>query len=251
MYTTAPALPASNRESAQGPLRDILRNPTDRAMPLSGVSCLLVQDHECAAAHAVVLERAGAAIGRVRTVSDALVAVEGSPWSLVVVDPTLPDGSGYEVVAFAAVTCIDTAFVILTEAGRRPPSTGPFERAFTILERDHTADRLVACAETALARTRLREIILSGAETTRPPSGCPVNGFSSRYQLTSRQQQVLTLLVAGAAPKEIARNLALSPVTVRRHSEDIYRKCGVSNQRGLLALVARSNMWTRFESGRR
>jgi DNA-binding NarL/FixJ family response regulator len=63
--------------------------------------------------------------------------------------------------------------------------------------------------------------------------------FSRRFRLTSRQEDVFFMLVAGLSPKEIAHELAISPVTVRRHAEEIYRRCGTTNQRETLALLAR------------
>jgi DNA-binding CsgD family transcriptional regulator len=70
-------------------------------------------------------------------------------------------------------------------------------------------------------------------------SECGLAWFSSRFGLTSRQRDVFFLLVQGLSPKEIAHRLAISPVTVRRHGEEIYRRCGTSNQRETLALLAR------------
>ena len=64
--------------------------------------------------------------------------------------------------------------------------------------------------------------------------------FCRTFRLTPRQTSILTMLIEGMAPKEMAERLSLSPVTVRRHSEEICRRCGVSNQRELLAFFARS-----------
>jgi DNA-binding NarL/FixJ family response regulator len=66
--------------------------------------------------------------------------------------------------------------------------------------------------------------------------------FCLAFKLTPRQTSVFSMLVAGFAPKEIADRHSLSHVTVRRHSEEICRRCGVRNQRELLALFARSVM---------
>jgi DNA-binding NarL/FixJ family response regulator len=72
-------------------------------------------------------------------------------------------------------------------------------------------------------------------------------GFTTHYRLSPRQGQVLTLLIAGSAPKAMAQDLALSPSTIRRHAVELYRKCGVRSQRELLALVARSTATARLE----
>jgi FixJ family two-component response regulator len=66
--------------------------------------------------------------------------------------------------------------------------------------------------------------------------------FSIKFGLTPAQRRVFTMLVEGLAPKEIAAHLRVSHTTVRRHAEDIHRKCGVSSQRETLALFARTMM---------
>jgi DNA-binding CsgD family transcriptional regulator len=53
---------------------------------------------------------------------------------------------------------------------------------------------------------------------------------------------VFAMLVHGIAPKQIAVLLRVSHTTVRRHAEDVYRKCGVRSQRETLALFARTIM---------
>lgn len=67
-----------------------------------------------------------------------------------------------------------------------------------------------------------------------------VDEFSRRFRLSARQDCVLRMLVGGTAPKQIAASLRLSPSTVRRHAEELYRKCGARSQRELLALLART-----------
>ena len=65
-------------------------------------------------------------------------------------------------------------------------------------------------------------------------------GFARRFNLTARQRDVFAMLIEGLAPKEVAHRLAISHVTVRRHAEEIYRRCGTGNQRETLALFART-----------
>jgi|ERR1017187_2200363 DNA-binding NarL/FixJ family response regulator len=66
--------------------------------------------------------------------------------------------------------------------------------------------------------------------------------FCTRFGLTPRQRAIFALLVEGLAPKEIADRLSISNVTIRRHAEDIYRKCAMRSQRETLALFARTVM---------
>jgi DNA-binding CsgD family transcriptional regulator len=48
--------------------------------------------------------------------------------------------------------------------------------------------------------------------------------------LTRRQAQILQLLCAGAADRDIATHLAISPRTVQKHLERCYRELGVSHR---------------------
>ena len=68
----------------------------------------------------------------------------------------------------------------------------------------------------------------------------PISDFCTRFELTPRQRRIFALLVDGLAPKEIADRLSISHVTIRRHAEDIYRKCGLRSQRETLAFFART-----------
>jgi DNA-binding NarL/FixJ family response regulator len=55
--------------------------------------------------------------------------------------------------------------------------------------------------------------------------GCP---------LSRREEEIVSLLCDGLAPKDVARHLHLSVKTVENHKYNIYRKCGVSSATELL-----------------
>ncbi|WP_370947138.1 response regulator transcription factor [Amycolatopsis sp. cg5] len=57
--------------------------------------------------------------------------------------------------------------------------------------------------------------------------------------LTPRERDVTRHVAAGATDREIARMLLISHRTVHKHLEQIYRKLGLTNRTGLLALVTR------------
>ncbi|MDX8349363.1 helix-turn-helix transcriptional regulator [Cognatiyoonia sp. IB215446] len=61
--------------------------------------------------------------------------------------------------------------------------------------------------------------------------------LSSAFGLTSRELEVAALIVEGLRDKEIARHLCISPNTVRRHSEALLRKTGLTSRSGLGTLL--------------
>jgi DNA-binding NarL/FixJ family response regulator len=47
--------------------------------------------------------------------------------------------------------------------------------------------------------------------------------------ITDRELEIITLLVAGNRPKEIAHKLSISPLTVNTHKKNIYKKLGINH----------------------
>ncbi|TCP05309.1 regulatory LuxR family protein [Rubrivivax gelatinosus] len=55
--------------------------------------------------------------------------------------------------------------------------------------------------------------------------------------LSAREREVMAFVVAGHTSKEIARRLGISPLTVRKHRENLMRKLEVATTARLVALV--------------
>jgi LuxR family maltose regulon positive regulatory protein len=86
------------------------------------------------------------------------------------------------------------------------------------------------------------------AATQAAPAGQPGTATQSpgpavtAATLTNREIDVLTLLAQRLSDKEIAERLVLSPVTVKKHTQRIYRKLGVDNRRAAVAQARRLGM---------
>lgn len=59
--------------------------------------------------------------------------------------------------------------------------------------------------------------------------------------LTSREREIVEHLVGGLTDREIARSLAISPRTVHKHLQSIYRKLNIGNRTSLIALIRQKN----------
>jgi len=86
------------------------------------------------------------------------------------------------------------------------------------------ADRIGASAQVRLAEQALRRL---GVRTWRRGAATGMSGFDT---LTTREQEVARLVVAGASNPQIAEQLFLSRKTVERHVSNVLGKTGVRNR---------------------
>lgn len=70
----------------------------------------------------------------------------------------------------------------------------------------------------------------------------PSKKSMSEYNLTHRETEVLQYLVAGRTYQQIATALMVSPFTIRRHMENLYRKLAVNSKAEAVAIALR-NRW--------
>ena len=62
----------------------------------------------------------------------------------------------------------------------------------------------------------------------------------SSVKLSSREKEIVKLIIEGKANKEIADVLYLSELTIKTHRKNVYHKLGVNNVAGLLHAVRKS-----------
>ena len=90
-----------------------------------------------------------------------------------------------------------------------------------------------------------RALITDFMETVRPLiDSSRAQGGKLAFGLTPREREVLTLVSAGCANKEIARQCAVSEETVKHHLTRIFGKVGASNRTELAMLAARNGLDT-------
>jgi DNA-binding NarL/FixJ family response regulator len=75
------------------------------------------------------------------------------------------------------------------------------------------------------------------------PAATPASASGGEpSNLTEREREILTLMVAGASHKEIARSLELAEITIKLHAQRIVKKLGVRNRAAAIAKAVRDRL---------
>jgi DNA-binding NarL/FixJ family response regulator len=152
---------------------------------------------------------------------------------VVVLDTALPPEGGVAAMPALADAALGARAVLLArspdvEAGLVALSQGAvgyLPRDMELASLARAVGRVVA-GEAAISRAMALQVIERLGELSRGYSGMrPI-----RSPLTTREWEVLDLLEGGASTAEIARQLVLTPETVRTHVQHILRKLRVHSR---------------------
>lgn len=204
---------------------------------------VLCDDHRLFAEPlAVALERRGHEVFVSSTPAEAIRSVTTHAPDLCVVDLTFPDGAGDGMSA-------------LLELRRRHPECQVVVLSGSADERDRARalaagaagflrkDQPVTAIFDALDRIHTGRVLPS-----RPPARHS-NRTDDRARLrrvlghlTSRERDVLRLLVQAHDTPSIARTLGVAPSTIRTHLQSVLFKLGVHTRMQAVAVVARAQL---------
>src|SRR5712692_4039224 len=173
-------------------------------------------------------------VGEAESGEDTVRVVRSVRPDLLLLDLRMPRMSGLD--ALRELTPIDNALRTILLAGtidRAQLLTAVHLGARGLLLKDATTEVLfeaIACVVAGrywLGQTLVTDLL----ETVRPliQSSTAAEGGLA-FGLTPREREVLTLIVAGYANKDIARDFAVSEQTIKHHLTRMFDKVGVSNR---------------------
>lgn len=206
------------------------------------ISVALVDDHAVVreavaamlAAHddiAVVGQAGSLADGR--ALLDRLLDQPPPGRLVAVVDVTMPDGSGLSLVRTARARSSDMGLVVLTMLSDDSTLLEALDAGASALVRKSAPSEQVISAVRRAADFPL-EFTGSGlAEAMRRRQESPV------ATLTTREMEVLGLLVEGASVAQVGKQLYMSPSTVKTHIGKIYEKLGAHNRASAVIAAVR------------
>jgi len=145
---------------------------------------------------------------------------------VLLLDLSMPDVDGIEVTRRVAAASPTTRVVLFTSFSDREQIVQALDAgAIGYLLKDaepeaiHEALRAAARGESPLAPKAAAELLASRAER-------PIGDV----ELTVRERDVLQLVIAGDANKQIARKLGISEKTVKGHLTNLFQRIGVQDR---------------------
>lgn len=196
--------------------------------------CVFIVEDEYAVRHSLglIMETAGYAY---RTFESAEVFLQnynpGQPGCLLL-DVNLPGLNGDELQAELIRRKIHLPIIFLTAYGDIPMTVRAIKAgAVDFLTKPVPRDLLIERIQSVLQHeTQIHEQTAEQAL-----------GMSQQYGLTSREMEIMSLVVAGHSNKEIGRQLGISYRTVEIHRARILKKTGTTNPLELARLCEACN----------
>jgi len=202
------------------------------------IRVLVVDDHQLVRAGLITLLEAAADIqvaGEAADGRQALEAAKAASPDVVLMDLSMPVLDGVAATRLLLAELPRTRVVALTSFSDRQRVTDVLAAGATgyVLKDSRPDDLLAAVRAAADGHVPLDPRV---AAALLPSREVPLT-----EQLSEREKQVLRLVAAGLANKQIARRLGIAESTVKVHTGNIFRRIGVTD-RTSAALWARENL---------
>ncbi|HEY6712396.1 MAG TPA: response regulator transcription factor [Rubrobacter sp.] len=184
-------------------------------------------------------------VAQAGTLAEARRAMDGSEADLGVIDLTLPDGEGTELIEELREANPDFAALVLTASLERMEHARAVEAgAAGILHKSADVDEILDATrrlgegETLLSEDELIALLRLAGQNREEV----VEARASIEQITPREREVLQKLAEGLSNKEIAARLHMSVDTERTHMMNILNKMGVHSRLQALVFAARHGL---------
>lgn len=180
------------------------------------------------------------------SLAEAETALAGGGLDLVLLDLSLPDGNGFELLERHARAVGRPAFLVLSMNADR----GVARRALGLgaagyaskgikLESLMLAARLVAAGELYIESEILRDLITAPF----PPAEVDPAALSRIESLSPREKTALAALLEGLSTKEIAARLGVSQRTAENYQSSLYSKLDCEGPIALVRLACRAGVF--------
>lgn len=198
------------------------------------IRILIVDDHSMLRAGLGQLLRSQPDFDVVAEAVDGIEAVERAVElrpDVVLMDIEMPHRDGVEATRLIAAEAPGVRVVALTTFGETDKITAAIEAgAVGYLLKDTEPHELIAAVRTAAAGGAPLSPRAASALVERVRTGRVAPPTVAASALTNREREILSMVVAGAANKVIARRLGISEKTVKGHLTNVFTRLGVSDR---------------------
>jgi two-component system, NarL family, nitrate/nitrite response regulator NarL len=187
-------------------------------------------------------------VGEAGTAEETVRIVQSVEPDLLLIDPSMPRMSGLDAVGELQCHHDRMRTILLAATIDKPQLLSAVQLGVRgLILKDSTTEVLFDAIVSVLSGQYFlgRALLTDFIETVRPLiDSSRAQGGKLAFGLTPREREVLTLVSAGCANKEIARQCAVSEETVKHHLTRIFSKLGASNRTELAMLAARNGLDT-------
>jgi DNA-binding NarL/FixJ family response regulator len=184
-------------------------------------------------------------IGECGSVQEAVETVEAANPDVILMDFTLPDGTGLDATRAILTLLPDVQIIFLTVHDNDDRLISAMRSgAKGYLLKNLSVNKLLASlralerGEAAISRTMMARILEEFAQAEASPQSEP----SPLVGLTSREIEVLQSLASGITNQEIANRLYISENTVKNHIHNILEKLKLNNRREAIEFAHRNGV---------
>jgi DNA-binding NarL/FixJ family response regulator len=206
---------------------------------------VIADDHELFATGLEKLIRSNAEYQVVERFKNGSEVVEflqkGGQTDLLVLDLNMPKMDGTQLLGHLHRNHPQVRVLVVSM--HHSQSTTDLVRKFGAkgyLGKDSSVSELLTAIEAVLAGNEYFNEPIS--EDVQVQHGDDLNGIFGGFGLSKREVEIIRLIINQYEGGEIADILNLSPLTVKTHRKNIFRKLGVRNLAGIVSLVQKNGM---------
>ena len=191
-------------------------------------------------------------VGQAGTGEETVRIVESVQPDLLLLDPSMPRMSGLEALTELQGHNDRMRTILLATTIDKPQLLTAVQLGVRgLILKDSTTEVLFDAIVSVLAGQYFlgRALLTDFIETVRPLiDSSRAQGGKLAFGLTPREREVLSLVSAGCANKEIARLCAVSEETVKHHLTRIFDKVGASNRLELALFAVHHQLLAEHDS---